>query len=189
MKKLTLVSGLALALVLPAGAAAKPQPDRADKRAAHAECKTLRGSSEATREAFRTRFSSFRACVRRTAVEEAQEEQAAHKNASKECKAERDENEQLFLDTYGTGPKKRNAHGKCVSRKSRENEAEADQQDQQEATAFKNAAKECAAERESLGDQVFGETYGTENANRKNAFGKCVSKKARENETEQPPAV
>jgi hypothetical protein len=27
------------------------------------------------------------------------------------------------------------------------------------------------------------------NANKKNAFGKCVSQKAKENETEQPPAA
>ena len=186
MKKITLVTGLALALVLPAGALAKQQPDNADKRAAKAECKTLRGTTDATREGFLTQFRNFGACVRSKAAEEAREEKAAHTNASKECKAERAENEQLFLDTYGTGPNKRNAHGKCVSKKSKEKEAQADEQDQQEAVALKNAAKECAAERETLGAQVFGETYGTENANRKNAFGKCVSKKARENYTEQP---
>ncbi len=48
---------------------------------------------------------------------------------------------------------------------------------------FKNAAKECRAEREA--DPAFGETYET-NANKKNAFGKCVSTKVREGE-ETPP--
>ena len=57
--------------------------------------------------------------------------------------------------------------------------------DRQDAVAFKNAAKECAAERERLGDDDFAEEYGR-NANDRNAFGKCVSKKARENEAEQP---
>jgi hypothetical protein len=185
MKKITLVTGLALALALPAGALAKPHPDNADKRAAKTECKTLRGSTDATREAFLTQFRNFGACVRSKAAEEAREEQSALKNASKECKAERAADEETFLNTYGTGPNKRNAHGKCVSKKAKENEAEADQQDQQEATARKNAAKECAAERDA-GAEDFAKAYGTENANYKNAFGKCVSKKARENETEQP---
>jgi hypothetical protein len=187
MKKIILATGLAVALVIPAGAVAKTNPDKADKRAAKAECKRLRGSTDATREAFLTRYRNFGACVSATARDEAREEQTAHKNASKECKAERELGEQAFLDKYGTGPKKRNAHGKCVSQKSRENESEADQQDQQEATEFKNAAKECAAERDA-GARDFNEKYG-ENANDKNAFGMCVSEKVRENDTEQDPAV
>jgi hypothetical protein len=106
--------------------------------------------------------------VRAKAVEEAQEERTAQRDAVRECKAQ-------------------HAHplGRCVSQHARQNEAEADQQDQEDATAQKNAAKECAAERDTLGAQVFGTTYGTENANYKNAFGKCVSKKTRENDTEE----
>jgi hypothetical protein len=188
MKKITVAIGLTLALALPAGAVAKPHPDQADKRAAKAECKTLRGSTAATREAFRTQFSSFAACVRKTAVEEAQEEQTAHKNAAQECKAERQADPQAFADKYGTNANKRNAYGKCVSQKAKEKEAEADQEDQQEAAEFKNAAKECAAEREADAE-AFADKYGT-NANKRNAFGKCVSNKAREaeEEAEQAPA-
>jgi hypothetical protein len=189
MKKITLITGLAMALVLPASAVAKPQPDKADKRAAKAECKALRGAGDATREAFRTQYRNLSACIRAKAAEEAQEEQTAHKNASKECKAERQTlGEEKFAEEYGTGPNKRNAHGKCVSQKSKEKEAEADEQDEQEATAIKNAARECAAERKTKGDEVFGEEYGT-NANNRNAFGKCVSQKAREDETEHATGV
>jgi hypothetical protein len=177
MKKLTIVTGLALALVLPAGAVAKPNPDQADKRAAKAECKTLRGSTQATREAFRTLHRSFVACVRKTAVEEAQEEQTAHKNAAKECKAERDANPELFRTTWGKNPNGRNAYGKCVSSKAKEKEAEADGEDQQEATEWKNAAKECDNLRDT-DSAGFAQTYGT----RPNAFGKCVSAKAREDD-------
>ena len=184
MKKITVIAGLALALVFPATALAKPQPDSADKRAAKAECKTLRGSTAATREGFRTLHRSFVACVRAKAAEEAQEEQTAHKNAAKECKAERAADAETFKTTYGG---RANAFGKCVSQKAKAKEAEADEEDQQEATAYKNAAKECAAEREA-GAETFRTTYGTENANYKNAFGKCVSKKARENDTEEPTA-
>jgi hypothetical protein len=185
MKKITLVTGLALALILPATAVAKPSVDREDRREAKAECKMLRGKTAATREAFGTEYRNFGACVRATAAEEAREEHAAHKNAAKECKAERAEDPEAFANAYGTGPKKRNAFGKCVSEHARENEQEADQEDRQDAVAFKNAAKECAAERERLGDDDFAEEYGR-NANDRNAFGKCVSKKARENEAEQP---
>jgi len=39
---------------------------------------------------------------------------------------------------------------------------------------YKNAAKFCKAERESLGDAAFRKEYGT-NRNGANAYGKCVS--------------
>jgi hypothetical protein len=186
MKKITVYLGLALALVLPATALAKPTPDRGDKRAAKAECRTLRGHSSATREAFRTQFRSFRACVRKTAVEEAQEEQSAHTNAARECRAEREADPAAFAEQYGENPNKRNAFGKCVSQKAKAKEAAADEQDAEDATEWKNAAKECAAEREADAD-AFADTYGT-NENKRNAFGKCVSQKAKESseEPEEP---
>src|SRR5215207_3183464 len=142
MKKLTVSIGLAVVLAFPAGALAKPNPDNADKRAAKAECKTLRGNTDDTHEAFRTLYRNFGACVRKTAVEEAQEEQTAHTNAAKECKAERAADAEAFAETYGTTANKRNAFGKCVSKKAKAKEAAADAQDQEEATEFKNAAKE-----------------------------------------------
>jgi len=182
MKKITVAIGLALALVLPAGAIAKPHPDHADKRAAKAECKTLRGNTDATREGFRTQFRSFAACVRKTAVEEAQEEQAAHTNAAKECKAERTADPEGFATTYGTNGNKRNAFGKCVSKKAKAKEHAADEQDGEDAAEFKNAAKECDAER-TEDATAFADQYGT-NENDRNAFGKCVSSKASEDDTE-----
>jgi len=42
---------------------------------------------------------------------------------------------------------------------------------------FKNAAKYCKAVREANGVDAFAALYGT-NKNKKNAFGKCVSKRA-----------
>ena len=167
MKKITVFIGLALALVLPAGAVAKPNPDHADKRAAKAECKTLRGNTDATREAFRTQFRSFTACVRKTAVEEAKEEHAAHTNAAKECKA---------MGLHGR------EFGKCVSEKAKAKEHAADEQDAEDAAEFKNAAKECDAER-TADATAFAEQYGT-NENNRNAFGRCVSSKASDDEEE-----
>jgi hypothetical protein len=180
MKKITVAIGLAVALALPAGAIAKPHPDNADKRAAKAECKTLRGNTDATREAFRTQFRGFAACVRKTAVEEAQEEQTAHTNAAKECKAERTADAGAFAEKYGTNGNKRNAFGKCVSQKAKAKEHAADEQDAEDAAEFKNAAEECDSER-TADAAAFAETYGT-NENNSNAFGKCVSSKASDDE-------
>ena len=177
MKKITLVAGLALVLVLPTVAGAKPTPDRGDKRAAVTECSTLRGTSAATREGFLTKFRNFGACVTKKAVEEAQEEQDAHKNAAKECKAARDEDPTGFASFWGRNDNDRNALGKCVSTTAKEKEHEADAQDQEQATELKNAAKECAAER-SDGESAFNAKWG-ENDGDQNAFGKCVSRTVR----------
>lgn len=172
--------GLAAALVLPAGAAAKPNDT--EKRAAKAECKDERGKTRATREAFRAKYHGFSRCVRQNAAEEEAENEAAQNNAAKECKAERSEDPAAFQETYGTNENGKNAFGKCVSGKASEKKAEMDAVDQQQAAEFKNAAKECAAERRQMGREAFAEEHGT-NDNKRNAFGKCVSSKAGE---EQP---
>jgi hypothetical protein len=171
------VLGAAL-LVLPAGAVAKP--DHGDKRAAIKQCKAERGKTKATRKAFKAKYHSFSRCVRQNAAEEHAEKKAALKNAAKECKAERADPNfaaahegKSFKQVYGN-------LGKCVSQKAREHKQAADQADQQEVQAFKNAAKQCAAERSdpgfaaAHGGKSFEEFYGT-NHNKRNAFGKCVS--------------
>ena len=45
-------------------------------------------------------------------------------------------------------------------------------------SADKNAAKACKAERATMGVEAFKNKYGT-NANKANAFGKCVSGKSK----------
>jgi hypothetical protein len=180
MKRTTLVIGLMAALALPAGAVAKAKPDQANTRAAIAQCKSERGKTKATREAFKTKYHSMSRCVRQKAAEEAAEEDAAQKNAAKECKAERAEiGAQAFAEKYGTNKNGKNAHGKCVSAKAKAKKAEMDAADEQAATEFKNAAKECDSERTTMGDEAFAAKYGT-NKNGKNAYGKCVSSKARD---------
>jgi hypothetical protein len=182
MKRITLAIGLIAALALPAGAAAKPPVDQANMQAAHAECKLERGKTSATREAFKAKYHSMSRCVRENAAEEAAEEAAALRNASKECKAEAADpgfaaahEGKTFAEFYGANGNGKNAHGKCVSAKAKAKKAEMDAEDAEEAAEFKNAAKECAEERRSLGTTAFADEYGT-NANKRNAFGKCVSK-------------
>jgi hypothetical protein len=95
--------------------------------------------------------------------------QQADKNAAKACKAERTLDPAAFKTNYGTNANKSNAFGKCVSGKVKKAEEQAEAQDARE-----NAAKTCKAER-AANPEAFKNTYGT-NANKANAFGKCVSK-------------
>jgi hypothetical protein len=178
----------ATVLVLPAGAVAKPHS--AEKHAAIKQCKAERGKTKATRSAFKAKYHSFSRCVRQNAAEEHAEKVAAVKNAAKQCKAERADPDfaathdgKTFQEFYGTGKHGKNAYGKCVSAKAREQKDAEDRADAQEVQAFKNAAQECAAERSdpgfaaAHGDKTFEEFYGT-NHNKRNAFGKCVSGKS-----------
>jgi hypothetical protein len=95
------------------------------------------------------------------------------KNAAKACKAERGTtpaSKEAFDETHGTNANKKNAFGKCVSSKAADEVAEVQQ-------ATLNAAKACKAERGTTPATraEFDAEHGT-NANKKNAFGKCVSK-------------
>jgi hypothetical protein len=95
--------------------------------------------------------------------------QQADKNAAKSCKAARALDPAAFKTNYGTNANKSNAFGKCVSGKVKKAEEQAEAQEARE-----NAAKTCKAER-AANPEAFKNTYGT-NANKANAFGKCVSK-------------
>ena len=110
--------------------------------------------------------NAFGKCV----SSQSQKSEDNEQNAAKECKAERAKDPAAFADRYGRNANKRNAFGKCVSGKSKE-------QDEQEQEATLNAAKQCKAERAKDLD-AFADRYGT-NANKRNAFGKCVSQKAK----------
>jgi uncharacterized protein HemX len=94
----------------------------------------------------------------------AQDRQAAQK----ECKLERGKTRatrEAFKAKY-------HSMSRCV----RENAAEAAAERKE---ARSNASKECKAERAMIGDEAFGEKYGTNKKNR-NAHGRCVSAKARD---------
>lgn len=101
--------------------------------------------------------------------------QTVEKNAAKSCKAERGttaESMAAFKAKYGKNANMKNAFGKCVSMKAQQLTAAAQE------LAEKNAAKKCKKERDT--DPVaFKTNYGT-NKNKSNAFGKCVSKLAKE---------
>jgi len=100
------------------------------------------------------------------------------RNASRECRAERNDiGAEPFANKYGKNANKRNAFGKCVSGKVKDELAESRKQKV-------NAAQQCRAERSDPNfaathdGKTFEQFYGT-NANQRNAFGKCVSTKAK----------
>ncbi len=131
--------------------------------------------------------------------------QTDYKNAAKFCKALRSDMDQAvpgsFKQTYGTNKNRSNAFGKCVSKsaktvdeihstaveqcktagakplgkcvRSAERQGQASARDD-----IVNAAKQCRTER-AADPGAFREKYGT-NHNKRNAFGKCVSKHAKE---------
>jgi hypothetical protein len=100
-----------------------------------------------------------------------------------QCKTERAQmGKEAFGLLYGTNANRRNAFGKCVSKRAQAT-AEAKRAAKSAKQAAKtvaaqvaadvNAAKTCKAERDA-DPAAFAEKYGT-NHNKRNAFGKCVS--------------
>ena len=141
MRRLAILAGLSAALLVPAAARAdKPAPG-AHQHPAHPAkpaasthqnasqmCRAERGTTDATREAFRTKYgtnhngaNAFGKCVSAQAKAlrpmDSGEEQA-HVNAAKACDTERGttaDSRSAFADKYGTGRHNRNAFGRCVS--------------------------------------------------------------------------
>ena len=170
MRKLIFLAVTAF-LALPALAVAGSPPSPASQAAAVKQCTTERNASPA---AFKllygtppNRSNAFGKCVSKLAQQNEQE----HSNAAAQCRTERSSDATAFATTYGTGSKHRNAFGNCVSKK-----AKAAATARVEATV--NAAKSCWTERKA-GLAAFKTRYGT-NANKSNAFGKCVSGKVKQ---------
>jgi hypothetical protein len=111
----------------------------------------------------------------------AQEAQSVDKNAAEICNAERASmGVEAFQKKYGTNKNLRNAFGKCVSSRSEDDKDEKDGDDDKDEKSS-GAAKACKAERASMGPEAFAKKYGT-NHNLKNAFGKCVSGKSKDDD-------
>jgi hypothetical protein len=183
MRRMILMLGVTGALAAPVAARADA-PTPADTQQASQECRFERGTTDATREAFRARYgtnhngaNAFGKCVSATAKEQRAEREQAEANAPQACRAEEGttpESKAAFRAKYGTNKNGKNAFGKCVSAKARALEQQADDQDRQDATARKHAAKACDAERGSTADSraAFRAKYGRHGHD---AFGRCVS--------------
>jgi hypothetical protein len=170
MRKLIFVAVTAC-LALPCFAVAGTPPSPADRAAAAKQCATERGAMGVP--AFRllygtnaNRSNAFGKCVSKLA----QQNEQNRSNAAAQCRTERAIDPAAFAAKYGRGHNHANAFGNCVSSKAKAAAAQ-----QQQATV--NAAKACWTERKA-DPAAFKAKYGT-NANKSNAFGKCVSGKVK----------
>jgi hypothetical protein len=180
MRKLILLLAVA-ALTLPVTALAEdttpPAPTSSDNAPGQL-CKTQ--MTAMTLATFKLTYgtnadksNAFGKCVAKLAVTG----DTAAKNAAKQCKAEMADANfaashegKSFALLYGGSEKAKNAFGKCVSSQSQDAVT-----DVVETTL--SAAKQCKAELKA-GAAAFRSKYGTGLA-KANAFGKCVSAKAK----------
>jgi hypothetical protein len=198
----TRISAVALlcgALVLPASAMGDDPPSQQNFKNAAKYCKALRASAgDANFKAmFGGKKNAYGKCVSKAARRDAKQEDTAHANAAKQCKAEQAQPDadfmaahdgKTFAQFYGTNEKGTNAYGRCVSQHAKQNKAEADKREREDV----NSAKECKAEQSQSdadfaaahGGKTFTQFYGT-NENGKNAFGKCVSQKSKAKNDQQ----
>jgi len=172
MKKLLICAALAAAVAAPTTASAA-DPARADFKNAAKYCKEFKKASGANfATMFGTKKNAYGKCVsqtaKKTATEDAAQEKAAKTNAAKECKAEG-----LKGREYGT----------CVSTRAKAKQAAADAEDEALQDDRISAAKSCKTAKKDDAEQ-FSADYGT----RRNAFGKCVSKTARQLAAERKAA-
>src|SRR3954453_17455852 len=96
MHKSLLIAGVVGALALPSAALADDTPTSGDVTSASQQCRTERGTTAATREAFSQRYgtnknksNAFGKCVSKKSREEMQEREDADQSASQTCKTER----------------------------------------------------------------------------------------------------
>jgi hypothetical protein len=172
MKRLLAMLALA-AFAVPALATDPPGTPSAEK-----QCRDQRTSigAQAFKDLYGTnhnKSNAFGKCVSKT--NKTLDKNAA--SASSACKTEQAADAAAFKEKYGTNKTKSNAFGKCVS-------AQAKAADAASQAATINAAKQCKDERKA-DPAAFKDKYGT-NKNKRNAFGKCVSAKAKAQQDAQP---
>jgi hypothetical protein len=141
------------------------------QNSAQAQCTKLQATMGT--QAFTQAYKSFGACVSKLAPVD----QGNAASAQSSCAAQQADANfaathggKTFDQYYGTGKDGKNALGRCVSASVKASEAA-------ENAATPNPAQACRASRTAMGSAAFGQLYGT-NANKSNAFGKCVSKTA-----------
>ena len=176
MKLKTLLAAAVVAVAVPVAAAADPG-DAADKANGARVCQGLKTSlGEALfKTTYGTNADKSNAMGKCVAAWTKAEHQKRHASETA-CKAEQADpnfatthDGKTFAQFYGVGKKGVNALQRCIQAKQAAARAAA-------RLATVKAAKACRAER-ALGAAAFTAKYGT-NADKSNAFGRCVSKLA-----------
>ena len=170
MKLKALMAALAVAAILPVAASADTASaaDKANGARACQALKTSLGASfAATYGTNADKSNAFGKCVAKWTQTEHQ-----NRNAAEQADAAfaASHGGKSFAQFYGDGKKGANALNRCVQAKQASARAAAK-------AAVVKASRSCRAERGSMGAAAFNAKYGT-NADKSNAFGKCVSKLA-----------
>jgi hypothetical protein len=175
-------------LLVALGVAAFAVPALADTTTttptAQQQCRTERAQMGTTTFAStygtnKNKSNAYGKCVSQRAQATTTAQDQAQTNAAKSCKAERAADPAAFQTKYGSGKNGKNAYGKCVSQTAK---AAAAAKVADETKTDVSAAKSCKAER-AQDAAAFKAKYGT-NKNKSNAFGKCVSKTAKAQSTD-----
>jgi len=173
--KAFLIGACAVAALLPAAAFANPATP-SDKANGARACKALKTSMGAMFNAtYGTNASKSNAMGKCVSAWTRAEHQNRHE-AQAACRAEQADTNfaathdgKTFAQFYGVGKQGRNALQRCVQATQKTESAA-------ERRATVKAAKQCKAERGTLGTTAFTAKYGT----KANAFGKCVSAGAKQ---------
>jgi hypothetical protein len=174
MKARLFVASLLVALAVPAAALAADGPTGQDRENAARTCKGLRTAMGPTLfgQTYGTAQTNRKNAMGRCVSQHARAERQNQQSARAACDAERNDpnfatshDGKSFQQFYGN-------FGRCVSSKARAARAE-------ERSDTLSAARQCKAERAQMGLAAFRAEYGRNSSDR-NAFGKCVSKKAHE---------
>jgi hypothetical protein len=175
-RTMTIIAATAIACLAIAPAAMAENESPNPKQVANAFCHDQKKQMKAEtgdNQAFKELYGGKRAM--QTCKRENQgEAETFVQNAAQECKSFQEDDPAGFTAEYGD---KKNAYGKCVSDKAKE-------QSEEEAQNTANAAHFCKTYRED-DPEGFTADYG----DRKNAYGKCVSDNAREDEEEPTPTA
>jgi len=177
MRLKALLAALAVAAILPVAAFADPASpsDKANGARSCQAVKTALGEAmfKSSYGTNADKSNAFGKCVSAWTQKEHQNRHVAETA----CEAEQADagfaaahGGKTFAQFYGTGKKGANALNRCVQSKRAAESAE-------DKAAVVNAARTCRAERKTIGEAAFKAKYGT-NADKSNAFGKCVSKLA-----------
>jgi hypothetical protein len=169
-------------LALPASAMASSSSARS---AAEKQCRTEqqqmgKATFKTTYGTNKNKSNAFGKCVSHRTTQNTSDQNSSQQSAEKQCRAQQSADPDAFKTQWGTGKTGANAFGKCVSQTAR---SMTHQDVSQQVSDENNAARACRSER-SQDPAAFKDKYGT-NANKSNAFGKCVSKTARAQEQEQ----
>jgi hypothetical protein len=172
-----------IAILCAVGALAVPSAALAHDSALHASavhsCKQQRSAMgvQAFKDLYGTNHDKSNAlgkCVSKEAKAQKSANAHAQATAPAKCRAEQAADPAAFKQKYGTNKSKSNAFGRCVALTAK---ADAKQAIHQHDQSIINAAKACKAER-AADPAAFKQKYGT-NKTKSNAFGKCVSQKAK----------